>query len=211
MLTKLRSTQDRTYVRFRMQFLRWCFTWIKWLAKTLWFRPPYIVDPTMQMALELANGLGPPPGLPASLVNMADRVRVMEAIESRVIRQINYFSHDTWKLSLYLATLWMAMYPNSVPGVESIEDRTNILLRLWSGCMGAAKTIAMQTRAGPNSHRSRARIMPFIERQAQNDPIYTAGVIAAPSFKAGREEFYSLRGLPLDSLVATVRVAKWEL
>jgi hypothetical protein len=164
----------------------------------------------MSMALEIANEIGAPPKLPASLVGLADRVRAMEAIEARVLGRVDHSSLARWRGSLSEAAGEMAADPNSVAGIADAGERKSILLRLWSGCMDAAKTIALETRAGPNSERDRTERAPVLDERSKHDPIYAAGVVAAPSFKAGRKERYSLKGVPPHSLVTSERVPEWE-
>lgn len=194
-----------------MHFLRWLCSRLQWLLWTKWFKTRDIHDPTMNMALDLANEIGPPPALPPSLESITARVCLMEVIEKRVIPKIDYSSHESWQSSLGRAADILAQNPSSIIGVSNPKDRANIILRLWAGCMSAAKTIALQTRAGPNSIKSRAKLAPFLNTISANDPICAAGIAAAPLFKANRKEFYSLKGLPSGSLVATNRVQKWEL
>ena len=44
-----------------------------------------------------------------------------------------------------------------MPGTVAL-DQIAISLRLWTGCMEAAKTIALDTRSGPNSAEGRAAV-----------------------------------------------------
>jgi hypothetical protein len=165
----------------------------------------------MSMALDLANEIGPAPQLPPSLVAIADRVQLIEAVETRVLSRVDHSSLERWRTSLDQAAGEMAAEDNSVPGVANPDERKNILLRLWSGCMTAAKTIALGTRAGPNTEAQRTAGALLFAMKCTNDPIYTAGVVAAPSFKAGRKEQYSLQGIPAGSVVLIERVTAWEV
>jgi hypothetical protein len=80
-------------------------------------------------------------------------------------------------------------------------ERASIALRLWAGCLDAAKTIALETRDGPNSPELRAAAFAQIDSVAETDPIYGAGVEAAPAFKVLRRQSYSFDGVPAGSRV----------
>jgi len=89
-----------------------------------------------------------------------------------------------------------------IPDVPEAITRVNIGLRLWSGCLSAAKTIAPETKSGPNTQDGRHQIFTeIIDPIAENDPIYAAGVEAAPAFKVLRSEPYFLDGVPGGSRV----------
>jgi hypothetical protein len=88
-----------------------------------------------------------------------------------------------------------------LPKIKDGLVRVNVALRLWSGCLSAAKVIALETRSGPNTPESRALVMPVIEEIAAKDPIYAAGVDVAPAFKRRRHEKYSFDGVPSRSRV----------
>lgn len=75
-------------------------------------------------------------------------------------------------------------------------NRLNVVLRLWSECLIAAKTIALGTRDGQNDSKKRADNFKTIDRLASRDPVYLAGVEAAPAIKKIRKENYSFEGVP---------------
>ena len=69
-----------------------------------------------------------------------------------------------------------------MPDVTDPVVRLNICLRLWAGCLSAAKTIALETRSGLNTPELRKEIFTTkVDVLASNDPIYRAGVEAAPA------------------------------
>jgi hypothetical protein len=70
-----------------------------------------------------------------------------------------------------------------IPDVLERKDRLSIALRLWAGYMDTAKVIAGQTRYEANDATTRRRDIQLIEERAAEDPIYEAGVEAAPHFK----------------------------
>ena len=87
----------------------------------------------------------------------------------------------------------------------SNDENDNIIintsLRLWSGCMEAAKAIAFETIDGRNTAQSRQTSFFQIDFFSKIDLIYTAGVESAPSFKRLHKQYYSFNGVPPDSAV----------
>jgi hypothetical protein len=75
-----------------------------------------------------------------------------------------------------------------MPTVSDPLDRIAIALRLWAGCLAAAKTIADATRSG-------------IDATAANDGLFRAGVEAARMFKRLRGQPFFLDGVPERSAV----------
>lgn len=86
---------------------------------------------------------------------------------------------------------------------EDLDDniRKNILLRLWAGCMDAAKNIALETMDGTNSPVTRKEGFFLIDLFAKLDPIYRSGIEAAPSFKKLQRQHYSFAGVSSGSAV----------
>jgi len=55
--------------------------------------------------------------------------------------------------------------------------KLNLSLRLWAGCLDAAKKLSLKTQSGPNTRKIRSSV--FTERidiLASKDPIYGKGV-----------------------------------
>ena len=74
-------------------------------------------------------------------------------------------------------------------------------LRLWSGCLSAAKTIAQETMNGQNTHDLRSNLFHDIDSTADKDPIFKFGIECAPLFKKHHQQYYSFDGVPLASSV----------
>ena len=101
----------------------------------------------------------------------------------------------------------------SVPYLsEQIDDmlRKNILLRLWTGCMEAAKAIRFTYVAGirngvvieaPISIEYRQSLFNLIDLLSKTDLICGSGVEAAPAYKKVLKEYFSLNGVPSNSIV----------
>jgi hypothetical protein len=77
--------------------------------------------------------------------------------------------------------------------------RKSIGLRLWSGCLSAAKMIALETRDRSNTPKMRAESFQVIDVIADRDSIFCSGVESAPLFKKYNQQCYSFNGVPLSS------------
>jgi hypothetical protein len=95
---------------------------------------------------------------------------------------------------------------------EQLEDniRKNILLRLWAGCIDAAKAIRFTFVSGikdgivieaPITIEYRQSLFTLIDLLSKTDLIYKAGVEAAPAYKKILQQHYSFNGVPTDSAV----------
>lgn len=93
-----------------------------------------------------------------------------------------------------------------------IKLRENILLRLWTGCMEAAKAIRFSYAGGgirdgvvteaPITHEyRRALFASLIDPLSKVDLVYAAGVEVAPVYKKLVKEYYSFAGVPPNSIV----------
>jgi hypothetical protein len=174
----------------------------------------------MELMRQTAEHLGPPPKLPQSL----DGATLREANEKRTallkeigniiesdLRQVQGSVRDPYDIPPQTPLL-AARLDNTqaldqlaqriLADVSSKTDRTNIVLRLYAGYLDVAKTIAASTRHETNDASTRQRDIPKVEAKAANDPIYNAGVEAAPHFKhreLGEPIFRD--GVPADSIV----------
>jgi hypothetical protein len=88
--------------------------------------------------------------------------------------------------------------------------RENILLRLWTGCMDAAKAIRFSSVAGirngviieaPLTTQHRHVSFQLIDLLAKTDLIYAAGVEVAPVYKKLLKQYYSFNGVPSESII----------
>ncbi len=156
-------------------------------------------DPNMELARLLAESLGNAPALPESLRSVERRADFIHRIDGplvvgpdlgQIVVQIGKRVREIAEISL-----------DYMPEVADPLVRVNIGLRLWSGCLSAAKTIALETRSGPNTPEIRTQIMRIVDSFAARDEIYAAGVEAAPTFKGIRNQGFSFEGVPGNSRV----------
>jgi hypothetical protein len=80
-------------------------------------------------------------------------------------------------------------------------SKKSVILRLWSGCLDAAKSIATETLDGTTSPERRKEQFFQIDIFAKWDSIYCAGVETAPALKKILEQYYSFDGVRDDSPV----------
>jgi hypothetical protein len=155
----------------------------------------------MDTALAWAEELGPPPPLPSSLRDVPERAKLVDAIDESMAH--GSFLHELTLAEKIIrqAEIATALAP-FLPDVRPDQLRLNIALRLWSGCLAAAKTIAPETRTGVNTPELRHNVFGRkIDPRTRLDPVYRAGVEAAPVLKKLRGQEYALHGVPGDSVV----------
>ena len=93
------------------------------------------------------------------------------------------------------------LYRNLLDDQISENQRVSIALRLWSGCISAAKMIAIETRDGIITPEKRKQIFGDIDSLAMVDPIFCLGVESAPAYKKIHQQCYSFVGVPGTSHV----------
>ena len=75
-------------------------------------------------------------------------------------------------------------------------SKKGVILRLWSGCLDAAKSAATETLDGTTSPETRKEHFFQIDVFARWDSIYHAVVETAPALKKRRKQYYSFDGVP---------------
>lgn len=161
----------------------------------------------MAIAYALAQGLGPSPELPESMTDVQARAWLAKAVNRPFAGEV--FPLGDPALLLQGAAFETGASINAfidksaslLPDEPDPIERLNVVLRLWSGCLMAAKEIADETLDGPNTIEGRQERFPAIDAAARGDRIFEAGVEAAPAFKDLEEQHYSLGGVPDDSPV----------
>lgn len=157
-------------------------------------------DPNMNIALDLARGLSP--DLHVSPDCLADPLTLAELVDE-IDGPIVVDGNGDLRFDL-LGERLRAISEKSTLALHAFTDpvdRLAVALRIWAGCLMAAKLIAHETRGGPNTNEMRASMFPQVDSLARNDPAFCAGVEAAPAFKATRGQEIALGGVPADSPV----------
>jgi hypothetical protein len=161
-----------------------------------------MVDPNMELAYQFASGLGRIPALPQSLTDSSQCAGVVNEIDRPFAGETFESGYETIRaVGESIAHIANAA-PSCVPDLAGPLEAVNILLRLWAGCLMAAKTIATETRSGPNTAALRQETFAsVIDPRASADHVFRAGVQAAIPFKKLRGQSYSLDGVPKASPV----------
>jgi hypothetical protein len=157
-------------------------------------------DPNMDIALRVARGLAREPlELPAELADVNTRATFILAIDKPLL-----FDGDgvaQWvEFGAQLSAI-AQLSADVMPELATELERISVALVLWAGCILAVKAIALETRSGANTIAGRAEAFATIDKLAVEDPLFRAGVEAAPAFKTHRLQPYSLDGVPEGSPV----------
>ena len=172
--------------------------------------PQESTDPNMSIAYECSKLLGPIDSIPESLQDVIKRAKYLDFVDKKMIA-----GSMLWELNKQVIDSFLTnMDKESVPWIYDIGDgkqRINITLRLWAGCLDAAKYLRDKYMSRSNDGTvSEETITPemrakafkeSINPKASLDPIYYTGVEAAPIFKRVRNEPIFSDGIPSDSPV----------
>jgi hypothetical protein len=157
-------------------------------------------DWNMAIAELFARELGPTPPVPSSLMDVNMRARFVDEMDGPFIPDTDDVRQFLAAIARRLAAI-DAVARRHMPDVADGLVRVNIALRLWAGCISAAKTIAHETRSGPNTPAIRREQMTQIDEVAQADAIFAAGVEAGPVLKGLRGQGYSFEGVATNARV----------
>ena len=169
-------------------------------------------DPSMDVALQLAEMIGPVRNPPPWLSDIAKVAAIVKDFDDKAMSQKTDADHATPqtladKINVLSSTY--AAEPNAVPGVEDQLERQNILLRTWAGSVGTAKTVKHQTRdPEPLTKEDREAIFNgVINPNCAKCPVYAAGSRAAVALMISRNQKHELcfDGVPEGSLVMQER------
>jgi hypothetical protein len=113
------------------------------------------IDPTMAIIYELAKSLGTVPILPQSLQQLSARAIFVNHLDTTVIANIPlWMSNQARQFSLYvnkLSTFLDRAASEScyyITDISDVKTRVNTALRLWVGCIEAAKMIRLTSVIG---------------------------------------------------------------
>jgi hypothetical protein len=159
-----------------------------------------VFDPNPAIAFHLGRGLTiANPGLPSALAGVERRAQFVLEIDQPLLVDAGGLAHwDGMGAHLEVIAAAAALVMSEV---SNQLDQVSIALRLWAGCVLAAKVIAFETRSGANTPEGRSQAFGVIDAIAETDAIFRAGVEAAPAFKRARAQAYDLTGVPDDSAV----------
>jgi hypothetical protein len=143
--------------------------------------------------------------LPTSLKDVEMRATLIDKIDFPIAREDNtanilleYMTEDERLIRLGRA---LSVADSFLTDQISEISKKSVILRLWSGCLDAAKSIATETLDGATSPERRKQQFFQIDIFAKWDSIYRAGVETAPALKKRRKQYYSFDGVPDDSRV----------
>jgi hypothetical protein len=108
------------------------------------------------------------------------------------------FSKDIKEVILNRIDDVCRQYDHNVNGEQL---RKSFGLRLWSGCISAAKTIALETMDGPVTPECRISIFQSLDSLAKIDSVFGLGIECAPLFKKRHQQCFSFNGVPMTSPV----------
>jgi hypothetical protein len=181
------------------------------IMNTLSANPPqHTTDPNMSIAYGCSELLGPIDSIPESLKEVIKRAKYLDFVDKKMIAGSRLWDLNKQQISSFLA----GIDKESIPWIYDIADgrqRINITLRLWAGSLDAAKSLrktyaSLQSDGSVNEEvitpdmRTKA-FKESINPKASSDPIYYAGVEAAPVLKRLRNESIFTDGIPSDSPV----------
>jgi hypothetical protein len=136
-----------------------------------------------------------PPQLPKSLRNCSKRVKLVAHINKLVHMtrdDINKFpiflKESTERIQFTQRLEHDSTIMQTLEGVHSGNDRKNMVLRLWVGCVDGAKATRDKYNAGRSvqiayTPEDRAKADATLRQKAPKDPLYEAGGEAALFFE----------------------------
>ena len=98
---------------------------------------------------------------PRRFVEIPARAAFISSIDGLIL--VDGAGNHSWERMAHYLSIDEARSAPMMPGTI-VLDRIAISLRLWTGCMEAAKTIALDTRSGPNSAEGRAAVFSHTTR-----------------------------------------------
>jgi hypothetical protein len=164
------------------------------------------------MALILFSMSSRPQSLPTSIQDVQTRAWLVRDIDNAIglhFASYNQVSDFQGQISALPQGLFDFMLKDmtkttdkQIPGIDNIHARNGVGFLLWSGCISAAKAIALDTRDGVNTPESRMRdFTNLINPLCGIDEFYKAGVETAPIFKRLLNQAVSFDGVPDGSPV----------
>ena len=175
------------------------------------------IDPTMAIVYELAKTIGTVPQFPQPLQQLSARAILVNHLDTTVVANTPLWN-QAGQLFLNNLSYFLDSTANEsgdyLSDISDINIRVNIALRLWVGCIEAAKMIRLTSVIGSKDYSSlnvtyekylspddRSLESIHIDSIASQDWIYLAGAETAPEFKKLRKEHYTFAGVSQNSPV----------
>lgn len=172
--------------------------------------PQESTDPNMSIAYEWSKLLGNIDSIPESLNDVIKRAKYMDFVDKNMTASSKLWEFNKQQIESFLTN----MDKESSPWIYDVADckqRINITLRLWAGCLDAAKYLRDKyVNIRSDGTTSEETITPEMRKKAFKetinpraslDPIYYTGVEAAPVVRKIREQAIFTDGIPSDSPV----------
>jgi hypothetical protein len=171
---------------------------------------PFPPDSNMMLALSIAQELAPSVSVPASILAMTPDQQA-DLILKHVIepRQRLPVSLDDLEPFIHVSQMIGTAGRGSaaeIPDVPDALERVSILVRMWAGCLCAGKTIANDTRSGPNTKQIREQNARAIENRAAADTAFAAGLPAAMIIKLRESRTHGRQMYTFDGVPAGTRI-----
>jgi hypothetical protein len=164
------------------------------------------------LGLILFNVSSRPDSLPSSIQNVQTRARLVDDINNALGPHIvSYKNVPAFKgqISALPQPLFDPMVNDvnkiiekQIDDINDSNTRNGVGFLLWSGCLSAAKVIAMDTLDGMNTSELRTdSFTNLIDPLCKLDELFKAGVETAPVWKSLKNQKVSFEGVPADSPV----------
>lgn len=199
----------------------------KWSEPVPPTTPTRTDDPIFELLEKAAPTIGATPGLPLSLSGnpireatkrRADLLLEVENPIAKAVAKAQQGVTDLYDFNPQIPKLIAALQSDAafdtggyvalfLDDVASKDDRINISIRLYLGYLSGAKVIAWKVKGRKNTSATRYQEIQEIEKKAAADPVYKAGVEAAPRYKwKVKAEGIYREGIPAGSSV----LVDWE-
>jgi hypothetical protein len=141
-------------------------------------------------------------GLPSSIQDIRTRARLVDGIDKSISKHFGEMQIFALPQSTFDSMMrdMSTMAEKHIKDVDNTNARNGVASSVWSGCLSAAKEIALGTRNGENTPESRREVFTkLIDPLCKVDELFKAGVEAAPVFKRLRGEEVKFEGVPESS------------
>lgn len=157
---------------------------------------------------------------PRKIINLSKRAKLIDYIDTTIMSNVRLWDYYNKPIDLdvFLSRLANESTINSCFYDQRHKitkpNRVSLALRLWCGCIDAAKMIRLTSALAARNYSSwkitcertissveRKRDSLHIDILSQKDPIYCAGAEASSALKSLRKQYYSFDGVSRESVV----------